>query len=85
MKHKLIVNEDSAKNLFSEIKHLIEESRQSVAQAVNTGLTSMYWNIGKRINEEVLGNKRAEYGKKIVHALSAQLIKEYGNGFLLNI
>jgi len=81
MKHKLIVNEDSAKNLFSEIKHLIEESRQSVAQAVNTGLTSMYWNIGKRINEEVLGNKRAEYGKKIVHALSAQLIKEYGNGF----
>ena len=81
MKHKLIVKEDSDKNLFSEIKHLIEESRQSVAQAINTGLAAMYWNIGKRINEEVLGNKRAKYGKQILQTLSAKLTEEYGKGW----
>lgn len=81
MKQKLIVNKDRDKNLFLEIKHLIEESRQSAAQAVNAGLTVMYYNIGKRINEEVLGNKRAEYGKEIVQTLSEQLVQEYGSGF----
>ncbi len=30
---------------------------------------------------EVLENQRAEYGKEIVHALSAQLTREFGRGF----
>ncbi len=81
MKNKLTIKEDSDKNLFSEIKQMIEESRQSAAQAVNAGLTAMYWNIGKRINEEVLENKRAEYGKQILPTLSAKLTEEYGKGW----
>jgi len=81
MKQKLILNKDMDKNLFLEIKHLIEESRQSVAQAINAGLAAMYWNIGKRINEEVLGNKRAKYGKQILQTLSAKLTEEYGKGW----
>jgi len=38
----------------------------------------MYWHIGERVNAEVLKNKRAEYGKKIVASLSRQLREEYG-------
>ncbi|MBV6439441.1 MAG: putative nuclease YhcG [Saprospiraceae bacterium] len=41
----------------------------------------MYWNIGKRINEEVLKQERAEYGKAIVATLSQQLTEEYGKGY----
>ncbi len=41
----------------------------------------LYWNIGKRIREDVLKNKRADYGEQIVSALSAQLTAEYGRGF----
>jgi len=74
---KLILN----KNLITEIKQLIEESRQSVASAVNAGLTSMYWNIGKRINYDILNNKRAEYGKQVIVSLSQQLTEEYGKGW----
>jgi len=33
----------------------------------------MYWHIGKLINDEILQNKRAEYGKEIVVTLSRQL------------
>ena len=37
----------------------------------------MYWHIGERINHEVLGNQRAEYGKQIVASVSRQLQQEY--------
>lgn len=33
----------------------------------------MYWQIGKRINHDVLDNQRAEYGKQIVASLMRQL------------
>ena len=79
--NKLAKMDESSKNLFFEIKQLIEEGRQQVAQAVNTGLIATYWNIGKRINEEVLGNKRAEYGKQILPTLSAKLTEEFGKGW----
>ena len=52
-----------------------------MAAAVNAGLTLLYWQIGKLIGEEVLKGERAEYGKQIVRALSAQLVAEYGRGF----
>ena len=61
--------------LFSEIKNLINESRLAVAQTVNSVLTATYWNIGKKINNEILKNKRAAYGKQIVATLSRQLSK----------
>jgi hypothetical protein len=41
----------------------------------------LYWQIGKRINEEILKGKRARYGEEIVSSLSRQLIHEYGSGF----
>ncbi|MEZ4528331.1 MAG: PDDEXK nuclease domain-containing protein [Desulfobacterales bacterium] len=69
-----------SKGLLSEIKSLIEKSRQQVAAAVNAEITLLYWNIGRRINSEILKNKRAEYGKQIVSALSRQLTEEYGSG-----
>ena len=67
--------------LFSDVKHLINEARKGVAITVNAATTILYWNIGKRINEDVLGNKRAEYGKQIVVTLSRQLTEEYGKGW----
>lgn len=67
--------------IFSEIKTLIEQSRQQVAVTVNATMTMLYWQVGKRINEEVLKDKRAEYGKQIVATLGRQLIEEYGNSF----
>lgn len=66
------------KNLFSEVKRLIEEAKQNVAKIVNTTTTVLYWNVGAKINSDILGNKRAEYGKEIVKSLSRQLTLEYG-------
>ena len=70
-------------SLITDFRTLINEARNKVALIVNTEITLLYWHIGKRINEEVLGNQRAEYGKQIVSTLSTQLTKEYGRGFEL--
>ena len=69
-------------SLFEQIKNLIEQTKNNVAISVNSSLTIMYWNIGKLINNEILQNKRAEYGKEIVATVSQQLIKQYGKGYI---
>ncbi|WP_367389051.1 YhcG family protein [Lewinella sp. LCG006] len=73
--------ENSNQPLFNDIRQLIEDTRKRVHQAVNAGLTLMYWNIGKRINEEVLQSERAEYGKAIVATLSRELTQQFGRGY----
>jgi len=44
-------------------------------------MSMLYWQIGKRINDDVLQNQRAEYGKQTVSTLSRHLTQEYGNGW----
>ena len=71
----------SINNLFSEVRRLIEYTRQAVAVTVNSNITILYWNVGNCINKEILGNKRAEYGKEVVKTLSLKLTEEYGKGW----
>jgi len=61
------------KDLLGDIRELIEDTRSAVARTINTELTMLYWRIGKRINEELLKGKRAEYDEEIVSTLSQQL------------
>jgi predicted nuclease of restriction endonuclease-like (RecB) superfamily len=67
--------------LLGDIRALIEAARGQVARAVNSGLVMLYWQIGKRIREDILHKKRAGYGKYILQTLSEKLTVEYGNGF----
>jgi len=69
------------KQLFVEIKQMIDGARLRVSKVVSSGVTALYWNIGTRINKEILNNGRAEYGKQIVATLSRQLVQEYGKNF----
>lgn len=67
--------------LLTDLRQLIDQARQAAAVAVNVSLTMLYWRIGKRIRDEVLRHKRADYGERIVVTLSRQLAAEYGRGF----
>ncbi len=68
-------------NLFDDLAILIETSRQGVATYANSVLTILFWRVGKRINEEILDNERAQYGKQVVTTVSAQLEVKYGRNF----
>ena len=68
-------------NLLAELRGLIEQARQHVAQTANSTLTMLHWQLGLRIYREVLAGQRASYGEEILPTLSAQLVREYGKGF----
>lgn len=74
-----IQNTNSESNLIKDILKLIANARIRVAAAASAGIATLYWHIGERINREVLGNQRAEYGKQIVSTLATQLKQEYGS------
>src|ERR1700680_4042769 len=67
--------------LLAELRDLILQAREGVARAVDAGLTTLYWHVGRRIRQDILKERRADYGEQIVSALSAQLEAEFGRGF----
>lgn len=67
--------------LINDVRRMIDDTRRSVAISVNAALTLLYWRIGRRIHQDILKEKRAEYGGEIVASLSRQLIEEHGTGF----
>ena len=72
-------------NLFEQIKDLIEQIKQNVAISVNSSLTMMYWEIGNKINQDILKNQRAEYGKEIVATVSQQLQDNNKNSAMFSL
>lgn len=77
---KEVINSGSVEqqSLIKDLRQIIEQARGHVAATANYELTMMYWHIGERINREVLGNQRAEYGKQIVAQVATQLQEDYG-------
>ena len=67
--------------LVHDLRQMIAEAREQVARTVNSGLTFLYWHVGTRIRRDLLKEKRAEYGAKIVQAVAAQLTTEFGRGW----
>jgi len=84
MKEFTITQTTNINNLVDDLRKIIDGARGRVASTANYELTLMYWHIGERINREILGNERAEYGKQIVSTVSTQLRAAYGTkGFEL--
>jgi hypothetical protein len=67
--------------LFREIRQLIDAAKQRTAIAINAEITLLYWQVGKRIQTEILQGQRAEYGKQVLLNLSQYLTQAYGKGW----
>jgi predicted nuclease of restriction endonuclease-like (RecB) superfamily len=76
-----LVEPSSTPTLIREVKTLIHGAKQSVAVTVNATLSMLYWQIGHRINAEILHGDRAEYGKQVILLLSKALTEEFGDGW----
>ncbi len=65
--------------LIHDIKQILEQARQKAYTATAYAMIEGYWLMGKRIvEEEQNGKERADYGKKILDRLSAELGKGFG-------
>lgn len=67
--------------LARDIGQMIEAAREHVAHTANAALTTLYWQIGTRIRQDVLKERRAAYGGEIIAALGQKLEARYGRGF----
>ena len=68
-------------SLVIEVKQLIQSAKQRAVVAVNAELTLLYWQVGKRIADEVLNGERAEYGKQVIDHLAYDLTMAFGKGW----
>lgn len=71
----------SPRVLLSDLQHLIRAARTQVARAVDTGLVALSWQVGRRIQQDILQSKRAKYGERILQTVSAKLTAEFGRGY----
>lgn len=68
-------------DLFCDSCNIIEQSQVSAYRSVNEILVKRNWLLGKRIQQEVLKEQRAEYGVQVVANLAKALTDRYGKGF----
>jgi len=67
--------------LVNDVNQLIEQAKQRVAKEFNLTHVLLNWHIGARINQEILKNDRADYGKHIISSLAKELTTRHGAGF----
>lgn len=67
--------------LIQEITALIRSAKQRAAVAINSEITLLYWQVGNRIRQDVLGGERADYGKQVMATLAADLTAQFGKGW----
>ncbi len=48
-------------DLLEDLRNMIDQAKRSVVLVVNTHLTALNWQIGRRIHTEILQEKRADY------------------------
>jgi predicted nuclease of restriction endonuclease-like (RecB) superfamily len=68
--------------LYGRIREILEAARASIARTVNTTQVVANWLIGREIVEaEQRGQKRADYGARLLAGLAARLTQEFGRGW----
>ena len=78
----MIAKKDNEQTLVKDIKDLINSSQDRAIRAIDNERVLLYWNIGKRIIEELQqGQDRADYGKEIIKNLSNDLQPDFGSGY----
>ncbi len=70
-----------SRELFQDVSFLIEQTKKQIASNINAAVNILYWNIGKRVKEELLKNQKPEYGKQVIETLSSQLTESFGKGY----
>lgn len=58
-----LMNVADVESVFSDISTMIYTAKNEVMMRVNTSVISLYWNIGKKLSDEVCKKKRLNMEK----------------------
>ena len=73
---------ESYSNIRARIVELLKTARSATARNLNSIMTAVYWDIGRRIVKfEQDGEHRAEYGEQLIEQLSEDLTRQFSRGF----
>ena len=79
---KELTNTGNSDILAEQIAALVENAKQHIVATVNSTMTATYYEIGRMIVEhEQKGQKRAQYGAKLIPDLAKRLTERFGKGF----
>jgi hypothetical protein len=79
---KITITPENYKNIRAEIVELLKTARFAASRNVNSIMTAVYWEIGRRIVEtEQAGAARANYGDELIKQLANDLSTQFGRGF----
>jgi predicted nuclease of restriction endonuclease-like (RecB) superfamily len=79
---KFVIMHPLSSNLYSSVRHLIENAKDKIVRNINMTMIITYFQIGEIIVEdEQSGRDRAEYSKETLKNLSKHLIEEFGRGY----
>lgn len=68
--------------VLTGVTELLESARRATARNANAIMTATYWEVGLRIVAFEQGGKdKADYGKKVIESLAADLTARFGRGF----
>ena len=74
--------QDGDMNFYKQVSDLLAAARQFAKRQLDKTIVTAYYEIGRMIVErEQLGQKRAQYGAKLIKGLSEYLTVQYGRGF----
>jgi len=67
---------------FKQVAGLLESARRYAKRQMDSTIVITYYEVGRMIVErEQQGEKRAQYGAKLIKGLSEYLTEQYGRGF----
>jgi predicted nuclease of restriction endonuclease-like (RecB) superfamily len=79
---KMTTIPENYNNIRAEIVELLKTARSTAARNVNSIMTAVYWEIGRRIvKSEQGGAVRANYGDELIKQLANDLSAQFGRGF----
>jgi predicted nuclease of restriction endonuclease-like (RecB) superfamily len=68
--------------LLRDIEGVLNTGKRQAAWSLNTVMSAVYWDIGRRIVEfEQRGQAKAEYGERLIELLAGDLHARFGRGF----
>jgi predicted nuclease of restriction endonuclease-like (RecB) superfamily len=79
---KMTTLPENYNNIRTGIVELLGAARSATARNVNSIMTAVYWEIGRRIvNSDQRGAVRANYGDELIKQLANDLSAQFGRGF----
>ncbi len=79
---KMTTIPDNYDNIRAGIVELLKAAKSAAARNVNSIMTAVYWDIGRRnVESEQAGAVRANYGDELIKQLANDLSAQFGRGF----